>query len=224
MTGKTIALSASDGHVFTGYMARPEGKARGTVIVIQEIFGVNSHIRAVVDGFAADGYAAIAPALFDRHERGIELGYGPDDIARGRHLKAHSDTDLALADIRAAMNAADPKDGKIAVVGYCWGGFLTWMAACSQEGLGAAIGYYGGGIGTKKDLAPRCPTMLHFGAKDAMIPPDEVAAIQAAHPGMPVSIWPADHGFNCDHRGSFDAASAAKARAETLGFLARHVG
>ena len=147
MTGKTIALSAADGHVCTGYVARPAGAARGTVIVIQEIFGVNPHIRAVVDGFAADGYVAIAPALFDRHQPGIELGYGANDIARGRDLKARSDTDKALADIRAARDAADPKDGKIAVIGYCWGGFLTWMAACSLDGIGAAIGYYGGGIG-----------------------------------------------------------------------------
>lgn len=224
MTGQTIALKAADGHGFTGYSARPQGKARGTVIVIQEIFGVNSHIRAVADGFAADGYAAIAPALFDRYSRGVELGYGPDDIAKGRALKAEADTDLALADIRAAMDAADPKDGKIAVVGYCWGGFLTWMSACTLDGLSAAIGYYGGGIGTQKDRTPRCPTLLHFGVKDAMIPQDEVAAIQAAHPDLPISIWPADHGFNCDHRGSYHADSAAKARVETLDFITRNLG
>src|SRR5450759_3687031 len=139
-----IQLIASDGHKLDAYRADPAGKPRGAVVVVQEIFGVNSHIRSVADGFAADGYLAIAPALFDRARRNVELGYAPEDIAAGRELKAASPTDAALLDIAAAVRAAAPA-GKVGVVGYCWGGYLTWMAAAKLPSLSCAVPYYGGG-------------------------------------------------------------------------------
>ena len=211
-------LQAADGHRFDAYRALPAGKPRGALVVIQEIFGVNSHIRAVADGYAADGWLAIAPAMFDRVERGVEIGYTPADIQRGRNLKAGCSNDAALLDIAAAVDAVKSA-GRVAVIGYCWGGTLTWLAACRQPGLAAAVCYYGGGIGELIDLTPRCPVLAHFGDRDASIPMSVVEAMREKHPKVEVQVYPAGHGFNCDQRGSFDAPSAALARERSLAFL-----
>ena len=214
-------LQAADGHRLAAYRAVPSGKPRGALVVLQEIFGVNSHIRAVADGYAADGWLAIAPAMFDRVERGVEIGYTPADIERGRKLKDGCSNDHALLDIAAAVDSVRSA-GKVAVIGYCWGGTLAWLAACRQPGLAAAVSYYGGGIGELIDLTPRCPVLAHFGERDASIPPSVPEALRQAHPEVEIHIYPAGHGFNCDQRGSFDAASAKLARERSLAFLGAH--
>ena len=221
--GQRLELTASDGFRLSGYRADPEGKARGALVVVQEIFGVNSHIRSVCDGYARDGYVAIAPALFDRVQRDIEIGYSEQDIARGRELKAASSTDNALRDVAAARDAVKGA-GKVGVVGYCWGGFITWMAAARLDGFACAIPYYGGGMVEAKNEQPKCPVMAHFGKKDHAIPLEGAQQFAAAHPEAQVFFYDAGHGFNCDQRGSYDAAAAKLARERTLDFLRTHVG
>jgi carboxymethylenebutenolidase len=216
-------LQAADGHRFAAFVARPEGTPRGALVVLQEIFGVNSHIRAVAERYAAAGYVAIAPALFDRLQRGVELGYTEDDIKRGRELKVASKQALALQDIAAAV-AEGAKHGKVGIVGYCWGGLMTWLAACKVEGLSAAISYYGAGIPDQAALVPQCPVLMHFGEHDHLIPQPQVQAFAQARPEVEVHVYPADHGFNCDQRAAFEPASAELARERTLAFLHRHVG
>jgi carboxymethylenebutenolidase len=219
----TTTLTAADGHAFNAYVARPGGTARGALVVVQEIFGVNSHVRSVADGYAADGYLAIAPALFDRVERGVELGYGPEDIQRGRALKDASGSDMALLDIAAAMAHVKPA-GRIGIVGYCWGGLLSWLAACGLDGLAASVPYYGGGVPDQAARQPRCHVMAHFGEQDSHIPLPTVEAFRRAQAGITVHLYAAGHGFNCDQRSSFDAASTALARQRSLAFLREHVG
>ena len=221
--GEFTTLKASDGHELAAYVAEPDGAPRGGIVVIQEIFGVNSHIRGVADGFAADGYRVVAPAMFDRIERDVDLGYDPDSIAAGRELKGRMDWDSPLLDIRAA---ADTLSGlKTGVVGYCWGGSLAWLSATRLDGLSAAVCYYGGQINDFRDETPKCPVLMHFGTEDASIPMEAVEAIRAAQPDAAIHIYEgAGHGFNCDQRGSYDAASAATARKRTMAFLAKTVG
>src|SRR2546423_3211889 len=167
--GKMIDLTASDGHKLTAYRADPSGKPRGGIVVIQEIFGVNSHVKQVADGYAADGYVAIAPAMFDRVQKGFDVGYTPDDIAKGREVRGKVTTDMALKDAQAAVNEA-AKAGKVGIVGYCWGGFVAWMAANKVSGFACAAPYYGGRILDNTRLAPKGPLMGHFGHKDQHIP------------------------------------------------------
>jgi carboxymethylenebutenolidase len=222
--GKMIELTAADGHKLAAYRADPTGKPKGAVVVIQEIFGVNSHIKKTADSFAAKGYVAIAPALFDRVERGIDLGYKDADIAAGREIrgKVGSD-DRPLADIQAAI-AAVRGAGKIATVGYCWGGSLAFLSATRLNGIACAVGYYGGTIAQNAGEKPKVPTMLHFGDKDQSIPMTDVEKVKQARPDTTIYVYPAGHGFNCDERGSYDAASAKRALDRTLSFIAEHVG
>ena len=221
--GQMLELIAADGFRLAAYRADPVGAPRGGLVVAQEIFGVNSHIRSVGDGFAADGYAVIAPALFDRHERGVDIGYTAADIAKGRELKALAQTDAALRDIAAARDALSAT-GKVAVIGYCWGGFIAWMAASRLTGFACAAPFYGGGMLDAADEQPQCPVMAHFGERDAMIPVSGVRKLAAAHPQAQVFTYDADHGFNCDHRPSYDATAAKLARERTLRFLRQHIG
>jgi carboxymethylenebutenolidase len=221
--GENIRLRATDGFELSAYVAKPAGKPRGGLVVIQEIFGVNGHIRRVADGYAADGYLAIAPALFDRIEPGIEIGYTPPDIERGRDLKGRSSTENALKDIEAARQQV-AKAGKVGVVGYCWGGFLAWVSATRLPGISAAVSYYGGGIGSVAEEKPRCPVLMHFGEKDHAIPLTDVDKVRAAHAsGVEIHVYPSGHGFNCDERGSYDAESARIARERSLRFLGEHL-
>lgn len=221
--GQSIELSARDGHRLAAYEAQPAGKPRGGLVVVQEIFGVNSHIRRVADGYAADGYRVVAPALFDRVRPGIELGYTDADIAEGRAIRERVSFDDALADVSAAL-AALRDAGNIGIVGYCWGGTITWLAAARIEGFAAAASYYGGGIGKFASEKPRCPTQCHFGEKDHAIPRAEVESVRERQPEVEVYLYPAGHGFNCDARASYDAASAALARQRTLAHFRKHVG
>jgi carboxymethylenebutenolidase len=225
--GQQIQLTAADGFTLGAYQAVPEGVAKGGVVVIQEIFGVNSHIREVADGYAADGYLAIAPQIFDRAERDVELGYDEADLGRGVDLAFQKlDHARTLQDLQAAVDAARDAvadHGKVGVVGYCFGGLLAWRSACSLNGVAAAVAYYGGGIAREVEKSPRCPVMMHFGEKDAHIPLDDVAKIESAQPDVQVYVYPADHGFNCDQRASFDAESAALARQRTVEFFSEHL-
>jgi len=221
--GKMIELTASDGHKLGAYRAEPAGKPKGGLVVIQEIFGVNSHIKSVADGFAADGYLAIAPAMFDRVEKNFDVGYKPEDMARGRDVRAKVPNDAALKDTEAAIKAASGA-GKVGIVGYCWGGTIAWLAAGKLAGITCAVPYYGGGILADAELAPKVPVMGHFGEKDAHIPVDGVRKLAAKYPTHQIFIYAADHGFNCDQRGSFDAPSARLARERSLAFFARHLG
>ena len=226
--GETITLTAADGHQFSAYRAEPEGNAkdgpRGAIVVIQEIFGVNGHIRDVTDGYAAEGYLSIAPAIFDRFERGVELDYTDENIIVGRELKAQGNENLdsVMADV-AAAHADVSGAGKVGITGYCWGGVVAWAAACRLD-FNAAACYYGGGLVDLKDETPKCPTILHFGKDDATIPMEDVDAISAAHPDLAVYVYDAGHGFNCDRRGSYDEESAKTARKRTLELFAGNVG
>jgi carboxymethylenebutenolidase len=219
---RNLELQASDGHRLAAYRADPAGAPRGALVVLQEIFGVNSHVRAVADGYAADGWVAIAPALFDRVERAVEIGYSPDDVQRGIKLRAGCKPEDTLLDIAAAVEAVRSA-GPVGVIGYCWGGTLAWLAAARQPGLAAAVAYYGGGIGELLELEPLCPVLAHFGDQDTSIPLSVSEAMRKKHPQVEVHIYHAGHGFNCDQRGSFDAPSAKLARERTLQFLQQHV-
>jgi len=222
--GEHIRLTSSDGFEFGAYEAKPTGPAKGHVVVIQEIFGVNIHIREVCDGYAAAGFRAVAPALFDRIEPGIELGYEGDDMTRGVDL-AFTKLEMpnTLADVQAAINYL-AADGKVGVVGYCFGGLLTWLSACNAENLSCASGYYGGGIINFNDQKPAVPTILHFGELDAHIPMSDVSVIRESHADVSVYAYDADHGFNCNHRASFNEAAATLAGQRTLDFFAENLG
>lgn len=216
---ETLTLTASDGHKFSAYRA---GDGPG-LVVVQEIFGVNSHIRAVVDRFADAGFAAVAPALFDRIGAGHELGYSADDVARGRDLRGRIDNADALKDIAAAGDLLAAEGRKVGVVGYCWGGSLAWHAATQLSGFDAAVGYYGGEIPKSKDARPGMPVMLHFGEHDTGIPMEGVRQVEAAHPDIPLHIYNAGHGFSCDERASFDEASHKAALTRTVAFFRQHL-
>ena len=224
--GQWLNLAAADGFRLQAYRADPpagSGKPRGGLVVVQEIFGVNSHVRNVCDGYAQDGFVAIAPALFDRVQKGVALGYSAEDIARGRELKAHAKTNHALSDIAAARASVAPS-GSVGVIGYCWGGFIAWMTAARLNGFACAVCYYGGGMTEAGDETPQCPVMAHFGERDAAIPVDGVRRFAQTHPEVDVLLYDAEHGFNCDERKSYNAAAAALARQRSLDFLHKHIG
>ena len=224
-----ITLTAADGFKLPAYLAEPTGQPRGAVVVLQEIFGVNAHIQDVAQRFAAEGYLAIAPATFERVQAGVDLGYDDAGMQGGSALKA-AVTDLpgagVMQDIQAAIAyAARLSGGKVGIVGFCWGGLLTWQAACTLKGLSAAVPYYGGGMTAPAEIArqPQCPVLAHFADTDSYIPMDGVAAFTSAHPEVAVHIYPGHHGFNCDQRGSYNAAAAAAAQARTLAFFAEQL-
>jgi carboxymethylenebutenolidase len=221
--GTTIELEAADGHRFSAYRADPAGKPRGGVLVIQEIFGVNAHIRSVCDGYAADGYLAIAPALFDRVDPGVELGYEGEAMKRGVEIVMQLKPRDALADMQAGVDEL-AKSGKVGVVGYCYGGTMAWAAASRLERVAAASCYYGGQIARQKDAVLKAPVILHFGEQDAMIPISDIDAIRAAHPSVPIYVYPAGHGFNRDVGAAYHAESAALAKQRTLELFRQHVG
>jgi carboxymethylenebutenolidase len=228
MPSSLITLAAADGFSSSAYLSEPSGTPRGGIVVLQEIFGVNSHIRAVADGYAAAGYLAIAPSTFDRVERDVQLGYTPDDMTQGSRLKAAVEALPApgvLQDIQAAVDVV-ARAGKVGIVGYCWGGLLVWRAAEKVRGLSAAIAYYGGGmtVGTEPSRKPAVPTMAHFGDQDAHISVESVKAFEAAHPEVEVHLYAANHGFNCDQRGSFNAGAAATALERSLFHFGKHLG
>jgi carboxymethylenebutenolidase len=228
--GSMIELQAADGTRVPAYEARPAAAPRGAVVVIQEIFGVNSHIRSVADGYAAQGYLAVAPACFERVKPGVSLGYSEADMGEGFGYKTAVEALPApgvLQDIQAAIDhVAQVSGGKVGIVGYCWGGLLTWRAACLLTGMSAAVPYYGGGVTTATESArsPKVPVLAHFAEQDRWIAMDTVQAFAKAHPEVQVHTYAAHHGFNCDQRGSWHAPSAQQALERTLVFFSKHLG
>jgi carboxymethylenebutenolidase len=226
----TVRLASSDGFECPAYVAQPAGKPKAGLVVLQEIFGVNSHIREVADGYAAEGYLVVAPATFHRVKHGVELGYTADDMQAGFALKQGVEGLPApgvMADIQAAVEyAAKTSGGKVGVVGYCWGGLLTWRAAEQVKGVSAAVPYYGGGSTSAEERArqPHCPVMMHLSDCDDYVPMDSLPAFKQAHPEVEMHMYSARHGFNCDHRGAYDEASAKLAKQRTLAFFAKHLG
>ena len=223
--GSHLKLHASDGHTLAAYVARPVEPSPSAVVVIQEIFGVNRHIRSVVDDYANNGFTALAPALFDRSQPGIELNYNAGDSSRGMQIAMHIGFDRALLDVDAALTQAAqiPGIARVGVVGFCYGGTLAWLAA-TRLNFAAAVCYYGGQISRFAAERPRCPVMLHFGALDKHIPPSEIQKIEQSHPGLPLFVYAsAGHGFNCDQRPDFESHAASVARQRTLAFFRSHL-
>ena len=197
--GSSIQLTTSDGHILDAYRAEPDGLAKGSVVVIQEIFGVNQHIRNLCEEYAKNGYVAIAPALFDRAEKGLDLGYGQDDFAKGR-------------------------DGKVGIVGYCFGGFVSWLGACQCDGLSAASTFYGGGIHAKREDTPKIPIIFNFGDKDGGISLSQVHEIKEAHPDIPCYVYDdSGHGFCCDERESYNQGACERGHTRTLELFGQHL-
>ena len=222
--GQNITLTADDGHTLGGYRADPDGAAKGGIVVCQEIFGVNIHIREVCDGFAADGYVAIAPALYDRSSRrDIELGYNAEDIAVGRDLRDEFSWDDTVLDVKAAVDILKGEGLKVGSVGYCWGGTISYLAGTRLE-VQAAVVYYGGQIIPYVAESANCPMLMHFGEHDKGIPLSDVAQIGETHSAAEVHIYDADHGFNCDHRGSYNEAASTLARQRTMALYAQQLG
>jgi carboxymethylenebutenolidase len=218
----TLQLRARDGHTLSAYVAKPEGPPRGAVVVVQEIFGVNSHVRRVVEQYAAEGYLAIAPAMFDRFAKDVSLAYDAKGVEQGIAYMMGTTDETTIADLRAAIDAV-AHAGRVGMVGYCWGGRSTYLAACHTD-IAAGVAYYGGGIPALLGKTPRCPMMFHFGERDSHIPLADVEKIRAAFPGGVYHLYPAGHGFNCSERADFDAASAHVAFDRSIEFFRQHVG
>lgn len=220
--GSWIDLKAGDCHAFKAYRSAPDGKARGGIVLLQEIFGVNEHIRDLVDTFASQGYDTVAPALFDRIKVGTELGYTERDVARGRELQAELPFDMVMLDVAAARNYV-AESGKVSAIGYCWGGTLAWLAATRLD-VSCVVGYYGSMTVDFLNEEPRCPVTLMLGETDTTFGPEKIEAIGARHPDVVMFTYPGGHGFACDHRDSWDEASARLAQERTLDVLLRYLG
>ena len=221
--GQFISVRAADGHELAAYVAKPDGEPTAGLVVVQEIFGVNQHIRAVADSYAQDGFLAVAPALFDRVERGVDLGYEGADMQRALTFIPKINVDKAVVDIGAALEYARKTTGKkVGVIGYCLGGTLAWLAA-ARLNPAVAVGYYGGRIGNYAAETPKAPVMLHFGRQDAQIPAEEVNKIKQAHPDVQIHWYDAGHAFNATPRSSYNAGAAKLARERSLAFLRQHL-
>ena len=220
---ESVTLRAADGHSFNAYVARPATEPIAALIVVQEIFGVNAHIRSVADGWARDGFLAVAPALFDRIQPGIDLGYDPAGMQTAMSLFPKFDVDKAIVDVAAAVDFATGSTGKkVGVIGYCLGGTVAWLSATRLQPA-AAVGYYGGRIGNYAAENPTCPVMLHFGSQDTHIPAAEVEKVHSAHPEVEIFWYDTGHAFNCEPRRSFNAVAAKEARQRSLDFLQKHL-
>ena len=218
--GSTLTLTASDGFKLGAYRADPAGSPKGGLVVIQEIFGVNHHIRSMCDRFAAAGYLALAPAVFDRYQRNFESGYSPNEIAEARKITPRIDWAAMMRDTATAIDALKSA-GRVGIVGYCMGGSVSFLSAAKLDGLSAAVCYYGGNIAKNADEKPKVPTQMHFGEKDQHIPMTDVEMIRKKRPECEIHVYPAEHGFNCDERGSYHAASAKQAMERTLAWFER---
>ncbi len=223
-------MCSPDGHRFAAYEAGPPKPEtpRSGVVIIQEIFGVNEHIRMVTDSYAELGYLAIAPAIFDRVERGVELGYGEADMSTGMNLAFEQlAIEDALTDVQTAIThlADSVTTGKVGVIGFCFGGLLSWLAACDLSGLNCAVSYYGGGVVDMLDKRAKCPVVMHFGGSDPHIPMSGITAFGKAQPmdNLDIYVYEAGHGFNCDARDSYDEESATHARGITVQLLRKHL-
>lgn len=220
--GTWADLKASDGHAFKAFYTTPQNKPVGGLVLLPEIFGVNAHIRGMAERYAVEGYQVLAPALFDRVERNLELDYGPESMQKGRAVVSQIPMEKTTLDVEAAV-AELARGGQVGVLGYCWGGSLAWRSSQLLP-VAAAVGYYGGRIPSMLDQAPGCPVMLHFAEQDEHIPLSDTQAIRERYPEVEIFTYPADHGFNCDQRSAYDPASAQRAWNRSLAFLHEHVG
>jgi carboxymethylenebutenolidase len=224
-----IKLKAKDGHELGAYVARPSGEAIGVLVVVQEIFGVNTHIRSVADEYAKDGFLAVTPAIFDRFEPGVQLTYEPEDMKKAYNFYGMLKPETTLLDVAATYEWAKQAGKKIGVIGYCYGGLTSWLAATRGKEYGmqpsCCVGYYAGGIGSVANENPSCPAMLHFGANDSHIGQDQVEAVRSAHPEVEIFVYEdAGHAFNRDvDPNSYHAASAKLARERSLAFFKTHL-
>jgi carboxymethylenebutenolidase len=228
ISSKVVKITASDGHELDAYVATPEGAPVGALVVIQEIFGVNAHIRRVADGYAKDGFVVVAPALFDRFEKGVELAYEGADMQKAVGFYQKLDSVKALKDVAAAFGLAKESGKAVGVIGYCYGGFMSWLSATRGENEkmqpACCVGYYAGGIGSVAKEEPSCPVLLHFGGKDSHIGPEQIEAVREAHPEVTIYVYEdAEHGFNCDARASYNADAAKLARERSLAFLKENI-
>ncbi len=221
--GSDIEITASDGHTFAAYRADPDGTPKGGILVVQEAFGVNPHIRQMADTYAAAGYLAIAPALYDRVERGIEVGYTGEDRDKGIGAMQASNFDDVMKDIDATR-ALLAEAGKVGITGWCWGGSVTFLSACRVDGLACASSYYGGRVPDFMTETPKCPLEFHWGETDASIPMEKVRAVEAQHPDVASFVYPAGHGFMCDDRESYHKESAELSHKRTMEMFAQYVG
>ncbi|HUI22060.1 MAG TPA: dienelactone hydrolase family protein [Methylocella sp.] len=217
-----IELTAADGHTFSAYRADPSDTPKGAVVVLQDIFGVNSHLRKIAEGFAAKGYVAIVPALFERATKGVELGYDESQIAEGEGLAKEVGTDGPLTDIQAAIDAVK-NAGKVAIVGYSWGGYLAYLSANRVNGLACAIGYYGSKIVHEYQEKRKIPTLIHFGDNDPLLSAEDVVQFRAQRPDVSVYTYPAGHDFACDERDGYDEDAASRAFDRTLFWISQFV-
>jgi carboxymethylenebutenolidase len=225
--GRAVNIKTSDRHTLSAWRSDPAGKPKGAVVVLQEFFGVTDYIREVCDRFAALGYVGVAPALFDRVERWVELEYNKEGMERGDALRAKITVDESMIDVQAAVDYG-VQFGKVGVVGFCWGGSLAYLAAARLRNVAAAVGYYGGWIAKYAEERPRAPTMLHFGETDFTIPMADVEKVQKLRPTTPIYVYPAGHAFDCTSRKHFDPPSFHKESSElankrTAEFLAKHL-
>ncbi len=219
-----LTLTASDGHQLGAYRADPDGTPKGAIVVVQEIFGVNTHIRSICDRLATLGYVAIAPSLFDRTEPGFQCGYSAEEVERARALIANADWDASVMDTDAARKAV-ADIGKVGVVGFCLGGSVAFLAATRLQGFSAASGFYGGRIDAYADEAPRCPIQLHYGSEDQGIPMSNVDSVRARRPECDIYVYDgAGHGFHCDERASFHPEASKQAWARMVEFFGKHIG
>ena len=219
--GEFITLKADDGHELAAYEATPGGDRQGGLVLIQEIFGVNNHIRKVVDHWAGLGYHVVAPALFDRVERGVDVGYDEAGFAQGREIRGALSDDNVILDVKAAADHLGAP-GAAGIIGFCFGGYVTYLSACRLD-FAAAVGYYGGRIAERISETPRCPTVLHFGDKDEAIPMSDVDMIRGAHPDLPIYVYPAGHGFCCNERPDYHQESCELADQRSLELFQQHV-
>jgi carboxymethylenebutenolidase len=223
-----IKLKANDGHELSAYVARPDGQLIGSLVLIQEVYGVNAYMRSVADGYARDGFLVVAPALFDRVKRGVELKYEGEDQQRAFALYGKLNTELSLLDVAAGYDYAKKAEKVVGVIGFCYGGLISWLAAIRGEALkmhpSCCVAYYPGNIGNYASEEPSCPVMLHFGAEDTHVGQDQVEAVRSAHPEVEIFVYEgAGHAFSNDFRESYHAASAAAARERSLAFLKKHI-
>jgi len=219
--GQDVTLRATDGHSLGAYRADPKATPRAGIVVVQEVFGVNAHIRSLVDRWAERGYVAIAPALFDREERDVRLDYDAEGLRQGRALRRALGWDVPLFDVEAAR-ASIASAGRVGVVGFCWGGSVAWLSA-TRLAVDAAACFYGAQIAQFRDETPRCPVLMHFGERDPLIPATDVAAIRASQPALPIHVYAAGHGFHCDARDDFDRDASRLADDRTRAFFEEHL-
>ena len=220
--GEVIRGTATDGHKFDLYLAQPNYAAKGGIVLIQETFGVNDHIRSAAEDFASDGYLVGAPSLFDRIASNIELERNPEGITRGKGLKESLGNEHPLFDITSTINIVKSA-GNVAVIGYCWGGTLAWLSACQIDGLSAAVSYYGDEVSGLTHMNPKCPTILHFGENDPFIPLSEVTLFKEMHPDCTVHLYPTGGSFNCQQANNFNLTSSKIALERTMEHLAKYI-